>query len=180
MTRRHLPFGLGTLAAACAAVAVTASLALAAVLAVGDEVPDLAYRTADGKDAKLSAHSGRTVVLFFYGTWSKRTPGDAAKAAGLLTGREKQALTVLGVARDATAEDTKKYAEEQKFTFPQACDPKAELYGRFAEKGLPYVVVIDGDRKLRWSGAGAPGADVETVLTEILGKAETKDAGGAK
>ena len=59
-------------------VLVAAVSAFAGLLAVGDEVPDVTLTMSDGKDQKLSTHEGRAVVLFFYGTWSKKAPGDAA------------------------------------------------------------------------------------------------------
>jgi peroxiredoxin len=174
MIRRAVVLTVATLAA---------GTAFAAVLAVGDEVPDVALNMADGKDAKLSDHDGRTVVLFFYGTWTKHAGDDAAKAAGLLKGREKQALDLLGVARDVKPEDAAKFAKDHEIAFPNAADPKSELYKRFAEKGLPWIAVVDGKRKLRYSAAGVVEDDVQTALTEILGKREEppkKDGGGAK
>jgi peroxiredoxin len=153
-------------------LAAAASSAIAGVLAVGDTVPDLTLTLADGKERKLSASDGRAVVLFFYGTWSKKAAADAATVAGLRRGREKQALDLFGVARDAKPEDVKKFADEQKLTFPQAADAKSELYQKFAEKGLPWVVVMDGKRKLRWTAAGIAEDDIDALLTELLGKRE--------
>ena len=154
--------------------ATLAGIALAGVLAVGDEVPDVTLQMADGKDAKLSAHDGRTVVLLFYGTWSKKAGDDAAKVDGLRTGREKQALDVIGVARDAKVEDAKKFGDDHKLGFPQAADPKGDLFKRFAEKGLPWVVVIDGKRKLRYTAGGVAEDDLDAALTDLLGKREEK------
>lgn len=163
-------------------VVIAAATSFAGLLAVGDEVPDVTLTMSDGKDQKLSTHEGRAVVLFFYGTWSKKAAGDAATIAGLRKGREVQALDLIGVARDAKPEDVKKFADDNKLTFPQAADAKGELYQRFAEKGLPWVAVLDGKRKLKWSAAGVAEDDIDAALTEILGKREEpkKDDAGAK
>lgn len=158
-----------TLLGLTAALAVAVS-AYAGVLEVGGDVPDVAITMADGTETKLSGQADRTVVLYFYGTWMKRAGTDAAAIDGLRKAREKQKLTVIGVARDAKAEDAKKFGEDQKLGFPQAADPKGELYKRFAEKGLPYVVVIDGKRKLRYSAGGVDTDAIEAVLVEQLGK----------
>jgi peroxiredoxin len=152
------------------AIPLAAAAAFAAVLAVGDTVPDLTLTMSDGKERKFSAYDGHPVVVAFYGTWSKKAPADLATVAGLRKGREKQSLELLGVARDATPEAVKKFAEEHKLTFPQAADAKGELYQRFAEKGLPWVVVMDGKRKILWSAAGVAEDDIERVLAELLGK----------
>jgi peroxiredoxin len=161
--------GLGL---ASAAVFVFTATAFAAVLAVGDEVPDVAIQTCDGKECRLATKAEKVVVLFFYGTWQKKAAEEAAKVDGLRKGREKQKLEVIGVARDAKAEDAKKFGDEHKLGFTQACDPKGALYNRFSEKGLPYVVVIDGKRKLKYSAGGADTTAVGKVLTDLLGKAQ--------
>ena len=162
-----------------AAAALTGS-ALAGLLAVGDVVPDAALTMADGKTRKLSSWEDRTVVLFFYGTWSKRAAADLEAVAALRKGRTSQPLTLVGIARDAKPDEVRKFAADQKLDFPQAADPKGELYGRFAEKGLPWLAVLDAKRKLRWSAAGVQAEDVDAVLTEILGAPEKPQDGGAK
>lgn len=169
----------GRLRLALVATVLLAAPALAALLAVGDDVPDLALTMSDGKVRKLSAHEGRAVLLFFYGPWAKSAPADAKTVAGFLKGREAQAFDLIGVARDAKPEDAAKFEKEAKPGFPQAADPKAEIYGRFAEKGLPWVAVVDGRRKLRYSAGGVAEDAIETALTEILGKRAGEDAGGA-
>lgn len=165
------------------ALVAAAATAWAGVLAVGDEAPDVALAMADGTERKLSAHDGKTLVLYFYGTWQKHAAADAQAIDALRVGREKQALAVIGVARDATAADAKKFGEDAKLGFPQAADPKGDLYKRFAEKGLPYVVVLDGKRKVKHSAAGADTATLAKVLTDLLGRKDgdaAKDEGGRK
>jgi peroxiredoxin len=155
--------------------AVLAALFLATVAwaaelyKVGDTVADATLTMADGKDAKLSSWEGNAVVLFFYGTWQKRAPDMAAKVDSIRKARAKQKLTVVGVARDGKADEAKKFGEDHKVGFPQAADAKAELYGKFASKGLPYVVVMDGKRKLTYSAAGVDEDLVESALAAILG-----------
>lgn len=155
---------------ACLAASLVASLAWAATpYKVGDEVSDHTLAMADGKDAKLSSHEGSVVLLLFYGTWARHAGDDAARVDGLRKARAKQKLVVVGVARDAKPDDAKKFGEEKKLGFPQAADAKSELYGKFASKGLPYVVVLDGKRKLKMSAAGVDEEAIEAVLADLLG-----------
>jgi peroxiredoxin len=149
-----------------------AATAFAGVLAIGEDVPDVTLSMADGTDAKLSAHDGKAVVLFFYGAWNKKAPAEAARIDGIRKGRAKQKLVVVGVARDAKAADAKKFGEDHKLGFAQAADPKGELFKRFSEKGLPWVVVLDGKRKLKYSAGGVDEDGIEGVLTDLLGKKE--------
>lgn len=152
------------------AALLLASVAWAAdVYKTGDTVADATLSMADGKDAKLSSWEGNAVVLFFYGTWQKRAGELAGKVDTLRKARAKQKLTVVGVARDGKTDEAKKFGEDHKLGFPQAADSKAELYGKFATKGLPYVVVMDGKRKLTYSAAGVDEDAIESALAGILG-----------
>jgi peroxiredoxin len=175
------------------AALLLASVAWAADLyKVGDTVADQTLTMGDGKDAKLSSWDGNVVVLHFYGTWQKRAGELAGKVDSIRKARAKQKLKVVGVARDGKAADAKKFGEDNKLGFPQAADPKAELYGKFASKGLPYVVVMDDKRKLTYSAAGVDEDALEAALAALLGakdpppekddkkKDEKDDAGAGK
>jgi len=152
---------------------------------VGDKVEDATLSMADGTEAKLSANEGSVVVLFFYATWEKHVDESAAQIDGIRNARAKQKLAVIGVARDAKPADAKKFGEDHSLGFPQAADPKSELYDRFATKGLPYVAILDGERKLKHSAAGVDEEAIETVLTDLLGAKDPvpekkKDEAGAE
>lgn len=153
-----------------AAAAAVAAAAFAAVLAVGDTAPDASLAMSDGTDVKLSAHEGKTVVLFFYGTWLRKAPAQSKKLDALRKTRLKQKLVVIGVARDGTRDDAKAFAADHGLGFAQAADPKGALYDRFAEKGLPWTVVLDGARTLRMSSGGYDEEAIDAVLTDLLGK----------
>ena len=152
------------------AALLLASIAWAAdVYKLGDTVADATLTMADGKDAKLSSWDGNAIVVFFYGTWQKRAGEFAGKVDTIRKARTKQKLTVVGVARDGKADEAKKFGEDHKLGFAQAADAKAEFYGKFASKGLPYVVVMDGKRKLTYSVAGVDEDAIESALATILG-----------
>lgn len=175
-------------------LAVLATLALAglafaaATLNVGDTVGDETLLMGDGREVKLSSHEGSAVVLVFYGPWTRRAPDELRRIDAIRAARAKQKLVVVGVARDAKPADAKKFGEDAKVGFPQAADPKAELYAKFATKGLPWVAVMDGKRKLRHSAAEIDEEAIEAVLTELLGPRDAAPApstdgapaGGAK
>jgi peroxiredoxin len=165
---------------------LAAGIAWAAdVYKVGDTVEDATLSMADGTEAKLSANEGSVVVLFFYATWEKHVDESAAQVDTIRRARAKQKLAVIGVARDAKPADAKKFGDDHTLGFPQAADPKSELYDRFATKGLPYVAILDGERKLKHSAAGVDEDAIETVLTDLLGAKDPapekkKDEAGAE
>lgn len=141
----------------------------AATLKVGDTVGDETLVMADGTSARLSSHEGSTVLLFFYGTWTRRAADEAKQIDAIRAARAKQKLVVIGVARDAKPADAKKFGDDAKLGFRQAADAKSELYAKFAAKGLPWIAILDGKRKLKQSAAGIDEEAIDTVLTELLG-----------
>jgi len=156
---------------------------------VGDDVGDETLSLADGKETKLSAYDGDAVLLFFFQPSARHAEAAAKIVDAARKARAKQKLAVIGVARDAKAADAKKFVDDAKFGFSLALDAKAELYGKFATKGMPWLALVDGKRKLKLSAAGVDEESLDAALTDVLGakdgvapkKDEKKDdAGGGK
>jgi peroxiredoxin len=180
MRRFVLPFLVG-----CAAGVAWA----ATTYKVGDDVDDLALTMADGSQAKLSDHDGDAVLLFFFQPSARHAEADAKIVDAARKARAKQKFAVIGVARDAKAADAKKFVADHEFGFSLALDAKAELYAKFATKGMPWLALLDGKRKLKHSAAGVDEDTLDAALTDVLGakdgaaakKDEKKDdAGGGK
>jgi len=174
---------LALLAFVC--VAAVAAVAAPTTYKVGDEVADATLAMADGKEKKLSSYEGDAVLLFFYEISGRRAAADAKAIDAVRRARAKQKFAAIGVARDAKAADAKKFADDNQLGFPQACDAKAELYAKFATKGLPWIAVLDGKRKVKHSAAGIDEDALDVVLTELLGAkdgaaATKKDDPGSK
>jgi peroxiredoxin len=158
----------------------------AGVYKVDDDVADETLTMADGKETKLSAHEGSAVVLYFFQPSARHAEADAKIVDAARKARAKQKLAVIGVARDAKAADAKKFVDDHEFGFLLALDAKAELYGKFATKGMPWLAVLDGKRKLKRSAAGVDEETLDAALTELLGAKDgaaapkKDDAGGGK
>ena len=127
---------------------------------VGDVVTDDTLALADGKDAKLSSYEGSTVMLFFYGNWTRQAAADAKAIDAMRVARATQKFVVVGIARDVKRDAAKKFGDDAKLGFVQAAD---------ATKGLPWIAVLDGKRKLKYSAAGIDDEAIDAALTELLG-----------
>jgi peroxiredoxin len=153
---------------------------------VGDEVADATLSMADGSESKLSAHDGSAVLLFFFQPSARHAEADAKIVDAARKARTKQKFVVIGVARDAKAADAKKFVDDHEFGFLVALDTKAELYAKFAAKGMPWLALLDGKRKLKHSAAGVDEETLDAALTDLLGAkdgaapAKKDDAGGGK
>jgi peroxiredoxin len=157
---------------------------------VGDEVADTTLTMSDGTEKKLSAYDGSAVLLFFVHPSARHAEADAKVVEAARKARAKQKFVVIGVARDAKSADAKKFVDDNKLGFAVALDAKAELYAKFATKGMPWLALLDGKRKLKHSAAGVDEDVLDAALTDVLGAkdaaekdekpAPKKDDGGGK
>ncbi len=132
--------------------------------AVGDTVKDLSLDLAEG--GSWSPTAGRPAVLVFGGAWSAESV-EALKRLADPKGRLAAVRAdLLGVLRDATAEKAREVAKAEKLTARLAVDPKRKAYDRFATRGLPYTVVLDGAGKIVLSESGFDDGAVASKLEE--------------
>jgi peroxiredoxin len=162
-------------------VCLAAGLAWAAdVYKIGDEVADATLAMSDGKDVKLSSREGDVVLLFFYRVKARHAVEEAKQIDAIRKARAKQKLTVFGVARDATIAEAKTFGDDNKLGFAQAADTQSELYATFAAKGMPWIAVLDGKRKLKYSAAGMDDEAVDVALAALLGAKDPPPDSGEK
>jgi peroxiredoxin Q/BCP len=109
------------------------------VIEAGDTAPEFELLDQDGNPVALSAHRGRTVVLYFYPRAD--TPGCTKQACGI---RDRSAdydaagAVVLGVSPDEPAA-LRKFADKYGLPFTLLADPDhavAEEYGVWVEKSM--------------------------------------------
>jgi peroxiredoxin Q/BCP len=136
----------------------------------GKKVPDFTA-PATGGDFRLSAHKGRTVVLYFYP--KDNTPGcttEGAQFRDLHRKFEKAGAIVVGVSRDSL-KSHENFKAKMGFPFQLVSDPDEALckqfgvikmknmYGRQVRGIERSTFVIDGKGNLarEWRGVKVPG-----------------------
>ncbi len=99
-----------------------------ALLAVGDQAPEVVARRRDGSELRLSALRGRHVLVYFYP--KDDTPGCTAEACSInenLTALRESGADVIGVSTDTW-----------------------DSHSRFAQKyGLEFALASDRDNSVR-------------------------------
>jgi peroxiredoxin Q/BCP len=100
-------------------------------LAVGDEAPDFELATDGGGTFKLSDHSGKPVVVYFYP--KDDTPGCTAEAiafTGLADQFAEAGAAIVGISKD-TAKSHDKFKAKYELTITLAADPDKEVVDRY-------------------------------------------------
>lgn len=122
---------------------------------VGEVIPDLDFRTLEGKAIKLSELKSKIVVINFWATWCAPCVRELPSLQQLANEYSSQGLTVVGVNMD---EDPNvvlaPFLAKHEVKFRSFIDPKGELADRFGISGLPLTLVVDGNRKLLYDHLG--------------------------
>ena len=109
------------------------------MLNVGDTVPEVTLKDADGADFTLARYRGKPLVVYFYP--KADTPGCTSEAkdfTALAADFVALGVPVVGISRDKPAR-LKKFAEKYGLTVTLASDEPGEMceaFGTWVEKSL--------------------------------------------
>jgi len=118
---------------------------------VGDMAPNFTFKTTDGKIAKLSDYRGHPVMLQFTASWCavclKEMPFIEKE---IWQPNEKKGLKILAIDKDEPLVKAKQLIAKTGITYPVALDPKAEIFGKYADKkaGVTRNVIIDKNGRI--------------------------------
>ena len=152
------------------------------MLDVGDAVPEVTLKDADGAGFTLARYRGRPLVVYFYP--KADTPGSTSEAkdfTALAADFAALGVPVVGISRDKPAR-LKKFAEKYGLTVTLASDEPGEMceaFGTWVEKSLygrkymgieraSFLVGADGKIQRIW-----PKVKVKGHAAEVLEAAKS-------
>jgi len=152
------------------------------MLDVGDAVPEVTLKDADGADFTLARYRGKPLVVYFYP--KADTPGCTSEAkdfTALAADFAALGMPVVGISRDKPAR-LKKFAEKYGLTVTLASDEPGEMceaFGTWVEKSLygrkymgieraTFLVGADGKIQRIW-----PKVKVKGHAAEVLEAAKS-------
>ena len=142
------------------------------MLNIGEKAPDLLGMDEQGNEQRVSAYSGRKLVVYFYPKDS--TPGCTAEACSLRDGMDDlvaAGYAGVGISADG-ALSHRRFQEKQQLNFPLVADvDKSTImaFGAYGEKkmaGRVYMGILRTTFVIDGSGV------VERVITKV----DTKNA----
>jgi peroxiredoxin len=107
--------------------------------------PDFSLEDADGKVWKLSAFSGRVVVVNFWASWCPPCRRELPSLDSLYRATAAKGVMVLGVNAGEPWETVAAFTAglEQQLTFPILTDEKGSVMQSWQVKALPATYVVD-------------------------------------
>ncbi|MFV0419901.1 MAG: TlpA family protein disulfide reductase [Dysgonomonas sp.] len=119
---------------------------------VGDMAPDFDMDLPSGKKVKLSSLKGKVVMLQFTASWCGvcRQEMPHIEKDIWLKHKNNPEFALFGIDREEPAETVLKFAKATGVTYPIGLDPKADIFGLYAEKeaGITRNIIIDKEGKI--------------------------------
>lgn len=139
----------------------------------GQQAPDFTIKATDSTSFTLSALRGKVVVLYFF---AEAAPASLTELAYLEKEvwqklKDRGDLVVLGIARGHSREEVVQMAGKKGVTFPAAPDADGVVYGRFFDRYVPRLVVVDRGGFITHLRAGYKEFDGIVELQQAVAKA---------
>jgi len=140
-------------------------------LKVGDKVPDFTSKDQDGNSFRLSDHSGKKLIVFFYPKAS--TPGCTAEACNLRDNYKElqsQGFYLIGVSADSEKRQSN-FRNKYKFPFPLLADEDHTVINTFGVWGPKKFMGREYDGIHRKTFV----LNEDGIIVKVIDKVKTKD-----
>ena len=124
------------------------------VVKIGQQMPDINFKLANGKHISTSDLKGKVVMLQFTASWCSVCRKEMPHIESEIWQKHKsnKNFALYGIDMDEPADKVKKFAEDMKITYPLALDPGAEIFYTFAAKGAGVTrnIILDKNGKIAY------------------------------
>lgn len=136
---------------------------------IGATAPDVTVETLDGKPAQLrSAIAGKPAVIEFWATWCSSCRELEPRVTALQTKYAgKVAFVGVAVSVNQSPERVRRYTAEHLRGFTHFYDRKGDAVGEYDVPATSYVVIVDRNGKVVYTGVGGD-QDLEPALLKAL------------
>ena len=139
----------------------------------GEPAPPLALRDLDGRDVRLDAYRGRTVVVNFWATWCAPCVAEMPSLARLRERLASSGLEVLGVNLQENAARIRPFAERLGLDFPIVRDHDGAVSRAWGARVFPTTFIIGPDQRIALVAIGEidwDTPDVEARIRAVIGQ----------
>ncbi len=134
-------------------------------LTKGRVAPDLTGIDSAGRPLKLSDHTGKVILLLFWSSTAQEAERLMQITAEMVEKFRGRPFTVIGVNSDPL-EKLRSLEADGALTWPNFSDPAGKLTAEYRVGPLPRAFVLDGERKIHYSGS--PGSFAELTAEALL------------
>lgn len=122
------------------------------IVKIGQQVPNFALKTTDGKSIQMSSLKGKIVMLQFTASWCSVCRKEMPHIESEIWKKYQNSpnFALFGIDLDEPKEVVEKFAKDVPVTYPLTLDPKGGIFYQFAEKnaGVTRNVIVDKSGKI--------------------------------
>lgn len=124
--------------------------------------PDFQAETLDGKKVSLSDYQGKVLILDFWATWCGPCLAELPYFQELVNlYKNDPSVAFLTISQDRSKDVVRKFIEQKGYTFPVIFD--TGIGQLFEIEGIPLLIVIDKEGKIRYKHFGFDPNNVDFV-----------------
>jgi peroxiredoxin len=142
-------------------------------LTKGRVAPDLRGVDSANRPMQLADHTGKVVVLLFWGSNVLDAERTVEMADGMIARFRGRPFALIGVNQDSLAQ-LRALQENGRVDWPNFSDPEGKLAAEYRVGSLPLAYVLDHERKIHY--AGPLGSFVELTAEALLGDIRPAEA----
>jgi cytochrome c biogenesis protein CcmG/thiol:disulfide interchange protein DsbE len=133
----------------------------------GQQAPSLRGTTLSGGAVDLSALQGKPTVVVFWASWCGPCRKEAPSVVRVAQSYGDR-VHIVGINAGEDLGTAKRAAQAWGMTWPVVTDGDRSLQKRFAVQGVPLVLILDAQGRVRHRNNGVP-SDIHRLLDGLLG-----------
>lgn len=122
-----------------------------ALLAPGNQAPEISLPNPNGKEIKLSDLKGKVVLIDFWASWCKPCRFENPNVVKVYNKYKNKGFEILGVSLDRNKDAWINAINQDKLTWKHVSDLKfwsSEAAKTYGVKGIPFTVLVDKEGKI--------------------------------
>jgi thiol-disulfide isomerase/thioredoxin len=138
-------------------------------LEIGTVAPPATVETLTGKSADLSAYLGKTpIIMEFWATWCDNCKQLEPTIHAILAKYTQVKFIGIAVSVNQTPERVKAYIEAHKLPGEHFFDRRGMASGAYDAPATSYVLVIDKNGKVVYTGLGGKQPKLEEAVKKVM------------